>query len=278
MKIYISVDGEGASGVVTAGEMYPGKPGYEFGRKMMTLDVNAAVQGAFEGGATEVVVNDSHWHMNNIDMEILDPRADLIRGGNKHLGMVEAIGDGFDGAFFIGYHAMAGNSDGVGNETVWGREVIEMRMNGKPVGEAEMNAAVAGYFGVPVIMVSGDDCFCKEIRLTLPKVETAAVKFAINRFSARCLALAKAHESIRVAAAKAVREINLQKPYVVEGPIELETVFMSTAEASTASMMPGSVRKDLRTVAFTGKDPVEAWKGVFSTQLIGCTASDDIYG
>ncbi|MDR3578097.1 MAG: M55 family metallopeptidase [Anaerolineaceae bacterium] len=278
MKIYISVDGEGASGVVTAGEMYPGKPGYEFGRKMMTLDVNAAVEGAFEGGATEVVVNDSHWHMNNIDMELLDPRADLIRGGNKHLGMVEAIHEGFDGAFFIGYHARAGASDGVGNETVWGREVIEMRMNGKPVGEAEMNAAVAGFYGVPVIMVSGDNCFCEEIRQTLPMVEVAPVKYALNRFSARCLSLEKAHKLIREKAASAVHEITRHQPYKVEGPIELETEFMSTAEASTASMMPGSVRKSLRTVAFTGKDPVEAWKGVFSTQLIGCTASDDIYG
>jgi len=278
MKIYISVDGEGASGVVTANEMYPGRPGYEFGRKMMTLDANAAVEGAFEGGATEVVVNDSHWSMNNIDLELLDPRADLIRGGNKHLGMVEAINEGYDGAIFIGYHARAGASDGVGNETVWGREVIEMRMNGKPVGEAEMNASVAGYYGVPVIMVSGDDCFCEELRQTLPDVEVAPVKYALNRFSARCLSLEKAHTLIREKAAKAVREIPKFKPYILTGPVEIETEFMSTAEASTASMMPGSVRKGLRVVAYTGKDPVEAWKGVFSTQLIGCTASHDIYG
>lgn len=278
MKIYISVDGEGASGVVTPGEMYPGKHGYEFGRKMMTLDVNAAVEGAFEGGATEVVVNDSHWHMDNVDMELLDPRADLIRGANKHLAMVESINEGFDGAFFIGYHARAGASDGVGNETIWGREVIEMRMNGKPVGEAEMNAAVAGYFGVPVIMVSGDDCFCEEIRQTLPDVEVAPVKYAINRFSARCLSLEKAHQRIREAAAKSVRELDAHQAYKLEGPVEIETEFMSTAEASTASMVPGTVRKGLRVVSYTGKDPIEAWKGTLSAQLVGCYASDDIYG
>jgi len=277
MKVFISVDGEGASGVVTPKEMYPGKPGYEFGRKMMTLDVNAAVAGAFEGGATEVLVNDSHWSMNNVDLELLDPRADLTRGGNKHLGMVEGVA-GFDAVFFIGYHARAGASNGVGNETVWGREVIEMRMNSKPVGEAEMNAAVCGFFNVPVVMVSGDDCFCKELKETLPAVETAAVKFAINRFAARCLSLERAHAAIRSAAAKALRNLASHKPYVLKGPVEIETEFMSTVEASLASMMPGTVLKGFRTVSFTGKDPVEAWKGAFSAQLIGCWASDDIYG
>ncbi len=276
-KIYISVDGEGASGVVTPGEMYPGRPGYEFGRKMMTLDANAAIAGAFDGGATEVVVNDSHWHMDNILYELLDPRADLIRGGNKHLGMVEQI-EGFDAAFFIGYHAMAGRSDGVGNETVWGREVIGMHMNGVPVGEAEINAAVIGRFGVPLAMVSGDDCFCNEVRRTLPDLEAAAVKYAINRFSARCLSLARAHQAIHDAAERAVKNLAKFKPYIVKGPVELDTFFTSTAEASTASMMPGAVRKDEHIVAFTGKDIVEAWKGIFSAQLIGCGASDEIYG
>ena len=274
MKIYISVDGEGASGVATPVEM---KPGNAFCCKMMTLDVNAAVRGAFEGGATEVLINDSHWQDNNIDMELLDPRVDILRGGNKHLGMVHAI-EGYDGAFFIGYHARAGGSEGVGNESNWGREIIEVRMNKKPVGEAEVNAAIAGFYGVPVIMASGDDCFCEELRQTLPNVEVAVVKQAINRFSARCFSLEKAHDAIRKAAAKAVREIASHTPYVVNGPVEIETEFMSTAEAYIASVMPGSVRKSLRAVAFTGKDPVEAYKGFVSVQLIGCTASDEIYG
>ena len=274
MKIYISVDGEGASGVATADEMKPGNP---FCCRMMTLDVNAAVKGAFEGGATEVIVNDSHWGDNNIEIELLDSRVDIMRGGNKPLGMVDSI-QGFDGAFFIAYHARAGGSDGVGNESNWGREIIEVRMNGKPVGEGEVNAAVAGYFDVPIIMVSGDDCFCDEIRQTLPGVEAAIVKYAINRFSARCLSLEKAHKAIHDAAFRAVREISSHKPYKVSGPIEIESEFMSTAEASIASVMPGSVRKSTRVVAYTGKDPVDAYKGLVSVQLIGCTASDEIYG
>ncbi len=278
MKLYIAVDGEGASGVATANEMVPNRPGYEFGRRMMTLDVNAAVAGGFDGGADEVVVNDSHWQMNNVEMELLDPRADLIRGVGKHLGMVEGIDEGFDAAFFIGLHARAGGSDGVGNETIYGREVIGIRMNGNLVGETEINAAVAGYFGVPVVMISGDNILCEEVRQTLPEVETAVVKYAINRFSARCISLEKAHGLIREKAAKSLREVSRHKSFFVEGPVEFEVEFMSTAEASLASLMPGSVRRSPRCVAYTGKDVIEARKGLFSVLIIGASASNDIYG
>jgi len=278
MRVYVSVDGEGATGVVTPGEMYPGRVGYEFGRRMMTLDTNAAVDGAFEAGADEVLVNDAHWNMTNILLEELDPRADLIRGGNKHLGMMEGINEDFDAVFFIGYHARAGHSDGVGNETIWGREVIEVRMNGEPVGEAEINAAIAGCFGVPVVMVSGDDAFCEEIRETLPDLEVAVVKKHVNRFAARCLPPDRAHDLIRRAALNALGRLTSYKPHVLDGPVELETEFMSTAEATMGSMMPGSVRKSPRVVAFTGQNTVEAWKGCFSIQVLGCAASDEIYG
>ena len=151
-------------------------------------------------------------------------------------------------------------------------------MNGRPVGEGEINAAVAGYFGVPLAMVSGDNLFCEEIRQTLPDVETAVVKYAINRFSARCLSLEKAHSLIREKTAKAVREVALHKPFIVEGPVEFEVEFMSTAEASLASLMPGTERKSPRCVAYTGKDVVEARKGLFSILIIGASASKDIYG
>jgi D-amino peptidase len=278
MRVYISVDGEGATGVVTPGEMYPGRVGYEFGRKMMTLDANAAVEGACEGGAEEVLVNDAHWSMDNILLENLDPRADLIRGAHKPLGMLEGIEAGFDAAFFVGYHARAGDSDGVGNETVWGREVVAVRMNGVPVGEAELNALVAGYFGVPVVMVSGDDAFAREIRETLPLVETAVVKEHINRFSARCLPPERAHKELREAARRALANLDDHKPYIVDGPIELETEFMSTIEATAASIMPGTVRKSPRVVAYTSDDVVEARQGLSAMQTLGTTASDEIYG
>ena len=277
MKVYISADGEGVTGVVTPGEMFPGKVGYAYACRMMTLDVNAAIEGAFDGGASEVVVNDSHWSMTNIDLEVMDPRADLIHGGGKHLAMVESI-EGFDAAVFIGYHARAGATDGVGNETIFGREVIEVRVNGVPVGEGELNASVAGYYGVPVVAVSGDDQFCKEFQETFPTVETAVVKYALNRFAARCIPPARSRKIIADAVAHGVKNHKSFQPYKVEGPIEIETEFMSTAEANIASLIPGAIRKTPRVVAFKADNPVDAWKALFASQILGSTASDDIYG
>ena len=162
MRVLISADAEGVTGITNTNELLFGRPHYEFMRTMMTDDVNAAIEGAFAGGATEVVVNDAHWTMTNIQIERLDPRADLIKGFHKHLCMVEGVQDA-DAVFFLGYHARTGDSDGVGNETILGREIVEIRMNGKPVGESEINAAVCGEFGVPVIFASGDDAVRKGV-------------------------------------------------------------------------------------------------------------------
>jgi D-amino peptidase len=133
MRVLISADGEGISGVTSTDELLFGKPEYERFRQFMTDDVNAAINGAVAAGATEVIVNDSHWTMTNILPERLDPRADLIKGFHKHLCMVEGVQTGVDAVFFVGYHAMTGHSDGVANETIIGREMIETRMNGQPV-------------------------------------------------------------------------------------------------------------------------------------------------
>ena len=157
MRVLISADGEGISGITSTDELLFGKPEYERFRLLMTEDVNAAVEGAFEAGATEVIVNDSHWTMTNILPEQLDPRADLIKGFHKHLCMVEGVQTGVDAVFFVGHHAMVGHSDGVANETIIGREMIETRMNGQPVGELAINAALCGHFDAPVVLVTGDD-------------------------------------------------------------------------------------------------------------------------
>jgi D-amino peptidase len=278
LKIYISADGEGISGVVSSEEMHHSGREYPRFRKLMTQDVNAAIEGAYNAGATEVVVNDSHWSMLNILYEELDPRAEIIRGFNKDLCMVEQIDQEFDGAFFIGYHAKVGHSHGVANETMFGPEMYETRMNGIPVGEMEINAALAGHFGVPVVMVSGDDIFAKEVKESLGNVETAVVKYAIDRFAARCLSLQKSHELIKDSAYQAVKRIKEFKPYVVDGPVELEVEFTSTAECRRAGLVPGSYFKSPRIIAYKGENIVEAWKGIFACLLLGSAAIDHIYG
>src|SRR4051794_30367286 len=230
MRVLISADAEGVTGVTNTTELLFGKPHWEWMRGMMTADVNAAIHGAFAGGATEVVVNDSHWTMTNVLIEELDPRADLIKGFHKHLCMVEGV-QAADAIFFLGYHARTGDSDGVGNETILGREIVEIRMNGKPVGESEINAAVCGHFGVPVVFASGDDLYERELRQTLPDVEFGLTKYALDRWTARCLSPERSHANIRQAAQQAVERATARafKPYVVSGTIELAVTFSSTA-------------------------------------------------
>lgn len=277
MKIYISADGEGISGMVSSQEMH--QTGSDFGRfrSLMTQDVNAAISGAFEAGATEVVVNDSHWSMLNLIYEDLDPRAEIIRGFNKDLCMVEQI-DQYDAAFFVGYHAKVGHSHGVANETMFGPEMYETRMNGVPVGELEINAAIAGHYGVPIIMVSGDDWLAKEAKESLGDLETAVVKYSIDRWAARCLSLEKSHQVIRQSAFNAVSRIKEFKPYTIQGPVEIEVEWTSTAEAKKASLVPGSYLKTPRTIAYKGDNIVDAWKGIFACLILGSTAFDKIYG
>ncbi len=276
MRIYISADGEGITGLVNSQEMYPGEPEYAFGRRMMTADVNAAVEGAFRGGATDVVVNDAHWTMRNILLDQLDPRADLIRGFNKPMAMMEQV-QAADGVLFIGFHARVGDSDSVANETILGKEMIGVRMNGRPVGEGEINAAIAGHFGVPVLMASGDNLLEQELKETLPDLEYAVTKFAIDRWTARCLSPEKSHDAIRQAAERAVRN-HRAAPYRVSGPVTFEVEFVSTASAGLASLIPGVERIRPRCVSFVGGDILEAWRGLFSMILLGSTAADAIYG
>jgi D-amino peptidase len=280
MRVLISADAEGVTGVTSTNELLFGKPHYEFMRLMMTEDVNAAIAGAFDGGATEVIVNDAHWTMTNVLIEKLDPRADFIKGFQKHLCMVEGVQDGADAVFFVGYHARTGDSNGVANETVLGREIIEIRMNGQPVGESEINAALCGHYGAPVALATGDDVYERELRETLPEVEFGLTKHAIDRWTARCLSVERSRANIRAAAQRAMERVGRGEfaPHVVSGPVELEVVFSSTAEGLMGSLVPGSVRKTPRTVAYRADDIVAAWKGFFAVLLLGWSATDEIYG
>ena len=193
--------------------------------------------------------------------------------------MVEGVQEA-DAAFFLGYHARTGDSDGVGNETILGREIVEIRMNGKPVGESEINAAVCGHFGVPVVFASGDDLYEKELRETLPDVEFGLTKLALDRWAARCLSPERSHANIQAAAKRAVERAKQGafKPYRQEGDVELAVTFSSSAEGLMASLVPGSVRETPRTVSFRGGDAVAAWKGFFAVLLLGWSATDEVYG
>lgn len=278
MKVFISADMEGATGVTNLEDLLQGQPEYNRFRRMMTGDVNAAVGGAFDAGAAEVLVNDSHWSMRNVLLEELDPRAQLISGVRKPLCMMQGV-EGAAAALFVGYHSRAGTDKGVFNHTMYGREVIEIRVNGAPIGETGLNAAVAGVLGVPVTLVAGDDKVCLEAAALLGKdTETVAVKEGIDRYTAKCLAPAESQRRIREAASRAVRRASGAKPYRVKSPVTIEVEFMSTAESEIGTLIPGVEKTGPRTIRIQHDDYLTAFKLSLACMILAYSISDPMYG
>ena len=275
MRVYISVDMEGVAGVVHEDQTNPTDPRcapeYARFRRLMTAEANAAIQGAADAGASRILVNDSHWTMRNLLAEELHEAAELLSGGPKPRSMMEGIDGGYDAALCIGYHARAGTRAAILDHTYTDR-LIDVRLNGRSVGELGLNAALAGVFDVPVVLVSGDAALATEAHDLLgDEVATVIVKEAVGRHAARSLAPAVACRRIREAAAKALKRKGA-KPFTVEAPITLEADFSKTVEADMAELVPGSLRTSGRTVAFTHHDYTEvfrAWRAMHNLAAIG---------
>ena len=278
MKLFISCDMEGISGVTGPDDVDPRKDAYQRFRKIMTGDVNAAVEGALLSGVDDVLVNDSHDGMRNILIEELNPRAQLISGFTKPLCMMEGIDNSFDLAMYVGYHAMAGTEGAVMNHTFYGREVDDVWINDKLVGETAINSGIAGYFGVPVGAVAGDDKVTKEAASLLGNIETAVVKEGIDRYVAKCLPLNASRERIRNAAKKAVERRKEFKPLKYPSPVTFKIRFASTSEAATACLLPMVKSDDPRTVSFTQDDYLDAFHMYLGILALGSTARNEIFG
>jgi D-amino peptidase len=269
MRIYLSVDMEGIAGVVHEDQTNPIDPrcAGEYGRfrRLMTREANATVEGALAGGATKVLVNDSHWTMRNLLAEELQPAAELISGGPKTWSMMEGIDRGWDLAAFIGYHAKAGTMKAILDHTYTDR-ILDVRLNGTSVGELGINAALAGVFGVPVALVSGDAALAGEARALLGDgVRTVVVKEAVSRHSARSVAPEAACAMIREAMQSVVSEHlaggSGLHPFTVPSPVTIEVDFAMTVHADHAAMAPGLQRAGPRTVAFRHEDYREIFRG-----------------
>jgi len=269
MRVYISIDMEGIAGVVHEDQTDPIEARhageYNRFRRLMTNEANAAILGAMDAGASRVLVNDSHWLMRNLLAEELHPSAELLSGGPKRLSMVEGIDGGFDAAMFIGYHAMAGTQDAIIDHTYTSR-VYQARINGRPVGELALNAAMAGVHQVPVALVTGDQSVAAEATALLgDSVETVVVKEAVGRFAARSPAPSVACERIRAGATVALKRAHA--PYTFQTPIRLEVDFVVSQMADMAELVPGSVRSGGRTVGYSGNDYREvfrAWRAMYN--------------
>lgn len=261
LKVFISVDMEGIAGVV-AGE-HTSSEGKDYGiaRKWMTEETNAAIQGALDAGATEIVVNDSHGGMKNLIAGEINPVAYLISGSPKPLSMMQGIDGTFDAVIFIGYHAQAGTKDGVLDHTYSGASIYSVKINGVEMGEYGINAGVAGYFGVPVILIAGDEEVCKQAKKLLGEsLETAPVKAGIGRYAAKTLVPSKAQELIRQKTKIALEKRNQMKPLKISSPVKFDVDFLYSYQAEAAELIPGVKRTGGRSVSFTQNDLIDGFK------------------
>lgn len=278
MRTYISVDMEGITGAAVGKHVQPGEKEYDRFRRLMTLEANAAIEGALAGGATDVVVSDGHGPMTNVMVEELHPAARLISGSNKIFAQLEGIDRGFDAAFFVGYHQREGGGDGIMNHTFLGRFVYEVRINGEPVDEAAVNAGLAGAFGVPVALVTGDDQVCADAQKRFPGVVTAPVKEAFDRFVGLSLTPKKAQDLIRDRARQAIEAVRAGKirPYKVNTPVTFEVDFKRTSAAHLGTLFPGVERRGPRTIAISDGDYVKAFKLMWGMLIIAIAVSEGL--
>ncbi len=276
MKIYISADMEGVAGITAVEQTDPtGPPEYAHSCKLMTGEVRAACEGATAGGASEILVNDSHWNMRNIIHEDLPPHVRLIRGSLKPLSMNQGLDPSCSAAAFVGYHAPVGTADAVLDHTYTGETLYDVRINGERCSEARVNAAVAGCFGVPVIFISGDQNACADARSFLPWVEAVEVKQAIGRYAASSLSPERARAAIAAGMQRAVSTVSSRgaKPYAFASPVTLELVFTSTAKADMASLLPGSERIDGRTIRFGDPDFLTVFRAFRAMMTLGASVA-----
>ena len=253
MKVFISIDLEGAAGYIGSGEgIHP--------PELMAAEANAAIAGAIDAGAEEVLVVEAHGSKRNIIPAKIDPRARILSGRPRSPEHMGGIDDTFDAVLFVGYHSKAGTLRGVMAHTYLG-PVFSLRFNDIEVGEVGTDAAVAGYFGVPVVMISSDEATCQEAKDLLGEIETVLVKRGISRSAAVCIPPPKAYEMIREGAARALKKkANSISPFTIEPPVHVEVTFIDPSYADTVCFLPFVERVDGRTVAYDAEDFLYAVK------------------
>ncbi|MBT1102187.1 MULTISPECIES: M55 family metallopeptidase [Streptomyces] len=261
MKLLISVDMEGVSGIVHSSETNPERYDYQRGRELMTADANAVIAGVLDADPTaEVLVADAHGTFRNLLPEQLDRRARLVRGKPRSLNMLAGLDEETDAALFVGYHVRAGEGPGVLAHTMNG-EILDVRVAGRSLGEIGLNAAMAGHLGVPVVLLSGDDAACAELNDLVQAAVTVPVKEALGMAAAVTLHPEEARDRLRRAAADAVTRRAEIQPLALTGTLNVEVDLASPHTIDLATLVPGVSRTGgARTVAFTSPDYATAYR------------------
>ena len=254
-RIFVITDAEGVAGVCRQDQTEPKDPEM---RQLLTGEINAAVQGFIEGGATEVTVWDGHDGSQTLSVLTIDPRAKLIMGG---LGPTMLMERGFSAVAFIGQHARANSPGGVMAHSYSSLGIQNLSMNGKPVGEIETRTALAGWFNVPVIFLSGDQAAAEQLHAIVPEAEAAVVKEGLSNYGCISLSADSARRLIHDGAKAAMAKLGRIKPYRLDGPVTIQMEYTSRhALGQDAGSRPGAEVLDARTIRFRGKDFLEAWK------------------
>lgn len=253
MKLYIMTDLEGATGVVGHwGIIDPPGAEYQASRRLLTGDVNAAIEGAIEAGADEVLVNDGHGESraHGILIDQVDPRARLLRG--RRPTELEGLDETFDAMFIIAAHSMAGTTRGVLSHT-FSDSIVNMWINGRKIGEIGFWAATAGHYNVPTVMVTGDLAAVKEVKELISNIEAVAVKEGRSRFSAICLSPGVTRNDIREAAARALGKVNEVQPYRIKPPLTVRLEYQDALTADQEAERKDRKRIDGRTVEYSAE-------------------------
>jgi D-amino peptidase len=264
---------EGIAGIVHTDQTRRAGSDYALARRWMTAEANAAIVGAFEGGADAVLVNDAHGTMRNLLLDELDPRAEVLSGALKPASMVEGLEGRFDLALFVGYHAGAGTRAGILDHTYDSRVVIRCRVGNREFDETAINALVCGEQGTPVGLVTGDQAVCGSAKALLGDVITVQVKDAITRFAARSISVEHARAKVREGARAAVqaRKAGRFAPFVLPPPHALELEVANAACADAAALVPGTRRISGRVIAYDAPDAATLLRVLLAWTILGAS-------
>jgi len=260
MKLFLSTDFEGVSGIVAWEQIIEGNSEYEQGRRLLTNEVNAVISGALEAGANEFVINDSHHYMRNLHPQELLGKAMLITGKHKPMYMMEGLNSSFDGVCFVGYHGSIGAQQAVLSHTYNPGAIWEVRINGDVVGESAINALVATHYNVPIILISGDEATVQEAQNIAPNAEKVIVKQSLGRFAAAHIHPTVACEMLQKGASRAVRHVKEMHSPVFTRPVSLEVTFLVADMAEMALWVRGVERVGPRTVTISSEDLLELYR------------------
>jgi D-amino peptidase len=264
MKLFLSTDFEGVSGIVAWEQIIEGNSEYEQGRRLLTNEVNAVISGALGAGVEEFVVNDSHHYMRNLHPQDLLGKAMLITGKHKPMYMMEGLDSSFDGICFVGYHGSIGAEQAVLSHTYNPGAIWEVRLNGEIVGESAINALVAAYYNVPIIFISGDAVTVQEAQTIAPNAQKVIVKQSLGRFAAAHIHPQVACEMLQKGAARAIRNLKEMRPPVFTKPVSLEVTFLVADMSEMALWIRGVERVGPRSITIQSEDFLELYR-VFVT-------------